>query len=48
MRHLILSAAIPALMLGACATTAPVAEPPAQQAAQRGPAPHFPATAITS
>lgn len=43
MRHLILSAAIPALMLGACATTAPVAEAPAQQAAQRGPAPHFPA-----
>jgi hypothetical protein len=30
MRHLILSAAIPALMLGACATTAPVAEAPAQ------------------
>ncbi|MFN4042162.1 MAG: prolyl oligopeptidase family serine peptidase [Brevundimonas sp.] len=43
MRHLILSAAIPALLLGACATTAPVAEAPAQQAAQRGPAPHFPA-----
>lgn len=42
MRHLILSAAIPALLLGACATAPAATESPVQQAAERGPPPHFP------
>ncbi|PZU01260.1 MAG: S9 family peptidase [Brevundimonas sp.] len=42
MRHLILSAAIPALLLGACATTPVATEAPVQRAAERGPPPHFP------
>jgi len=43
MRHLILSAAIPALLLGACATMpGDTAAPPAAMA-ERAPPPHFPA-----
>ena len=42
MRHLILSAALPALLMGACATAPAATESPVQQAAERGPPPHFP------
>ncbi|MBD3836822.1 prolyl oligopeptidase family serine peptidase [Brevundimonas sp.] len=42
MRHLILSAAIPALLMGACATAPVATDAPVEQTAQRGPPPHFP------
>ncbi|WP_421730205.1 prolyl oligopeptidase family serine peptidase [Brevundimonas sp.] len=43
MRHLILSAAIPALLMGACATAAVAMEIPVQQAPPAALPPHFPA-----
>ncbi|WP_339872371.1 prolyl oligopeptidase family serine peptidase [uncultured Brevundimonas sp.] len=43
MRHLILSAAIPALLMGACATLPGPAVAPPAVVAERAPPPHFPA-----
>jgi prolyl oligopeptidase len=43
MRHLILSAAIPALLMGACATLPTDAVAPPAVMAERAPPPHFPA-----